>query len=809
MTRPCLLIALFLAGATRLAAEDRFSWLNAREQQRLAPAVIDGHELLDPSAARQSTAAAANVPLVYDVAYQLPDEPSGAARRQEFRPVCDSDCLISSLDTWCDCEMPACTTDQWFCNPCECSHGNCYLTEDGCWVSNDSFCDVGDDSVIWTDTAARFGWWAVGTSGSPTQIGQFQDLRSSPFWDVDAIHSDGQRTLDLTLSGLDNEANFAQGLYYGPDLTAKVKYNRFLRRWDHDPLYGLAQSPTPLYGMNPPPGPNDNVVVQDLNVGEDYAIRVEMLDARFQGNLSENVKWRLNLWGQRKFGERQANATAHCFNVLDVPGNGPGQNIPAGANGNVCHVLSQKQNIDWLTMEIQPVVEARFDNVTLEYSHTTRSFGQNDQVVGTQYTRFNFNSPSPSGFLGPNYDYALVPENVTQIDRVKANVTLSETSSIYANLYVGDTQNQFRDTHRQFGGYDIRWIDRSLERVTSTFYVSNYDENNEIPPFFLNAPPLSPANNYDQNSIRHPVDYSRSRAGWRGNWRPTRDYTNGFSLAGGYEYYQLARDYAQYETALGTFVQPDTKSHNFDIAPQMRWSPTRTSYVRYKVALIEDPLIGVREHNGRFNTNQPDQTHSIDIGGTWTPADNFVATAQFTLFNSWHSSQFANFNEDNYPFNCTLFYAPTDRLSLTGGYAYLSNWINQDITLGFTVPNVPVPPLRTETTSWNYRGQNHLININANYAWTSWVNVMAGYEWNHGTNRFSLPASPAGADWTLLPVLSDVAVETQRATIGADFQPYRNLSLYARYVLYDWNDIAANFDSGTANMFLGGGTMTW
>jgi hypothetical protein len=280
-------------------------------------------------------------------------------------------------------------------------------------------------------------------------------------------------------------------------------------------------------------------------------------------------------------------------------------------------------------------------------------------------------------------------------------------------------------------------------------------------------------------------------------------------LTSGYEYYELSRDNAIYDTALGTFEQQDTKTHSLQIGPQMRWSPTRTSYVRYKVAFIEDPLIGVREHNGRFNTNQPEQTHAIDIGGTWTPVQNFVATAQFSILNSWHYSEFASYNEDNYPFYCTLFYAPTDRLSLNGGYAYYSNWIDQDITLGFTVPGVPVPPVRTETTHWGYRGENHLFNVNATYAWTSWVQLMAGYEWNHGANDFLVPVSPAGADWSLLPSLSDVTVETQRATVGMDLQPYRNMGLYARYVFFDWNDIAANLGSGTANMFLGGGTVTW
>ena len=34
---------------------------------------------------------------------------------------------------------------------------------------------------------------------------------------------------------------------------------------------------------------------QDLNVGQDYAIRVQELKTDFRGNLSENLKWRLNV----------------------------------------------------------------------------------------------------------------------------------------------------------------------------------------------------------------------------------------------------------------------------------------------------------------------------------------------------------------------------------------------------------------------------------------------------------------------------------------------------------------------------------
>jgi hypothetical protein len=186
-----------------------------------------------------------------------------------------------------------------------------------------------------------------------------------------------------------------------------------------------------------------------------------------------------------------------------------------------------------------------------------------------------------------------------------------------------------------------------------------------------------------------------------------------------------------------------------------------------------------------------------------------MTTTQFSFINSWHQSEFANFNEDDYPIVLTAWYAPTPRLSFSGGYSYSSNWIDQDITLGFTVPTVPVPPLRTETTRWSYGGQNHLVSFNASYAWTPEVQLVGGYEWNRGSNVFEVPPSPAGADWSLLPFLADVIVETQRLNTGVDWQVYRDTNLYMRYVLFDYNDLSAGLYSGTAHMALAGATRTW
>jgi hypothetical protein len=265
----------------------------------------------------------------------------------------------------------------------------------------------------------------------------------------------------------------------------------------------------------------------------------------------------------------------------------------------------------------------------------------------------------------------------------------------------------------------------------------------------------------------------------------------------------------------GPFSQPDTISHQIEIGPSTRWSQRLQTYTRYKVRFIDVPLIGVSEYSdeelevqGTFNSSQPEQVHSVDIGGTWTPTDYFMTTAQFTIENSWHRSEYANFTENNYPIVLTAWYAPTSCWSFTGGYAFLSNWIDQDITLGANRGD----PTETETTEWNYGGKTHLFNFGANYAWSACLQLVGGYEWVRGSNTFTVPTSPHaadGVDWSALPSLADVIVETQRLTAGVDWQPYRNTNVYFRYIFYDYDDISSGLYSGTAHMALAGATRTW
>ena len=328
-------------------------------------------------------------------------------------------------------------------------------------------------------------------------------------------------------------------------------------------------------------------------------------------------------------------------------------------------------------------------------------------------------------------------------------------------------------------------------------------------PILRTTRPRSRTDRLHQNACRHQGKLATVR-------RPGPRCSNyglwdGTSLASGYEYYLLERDNAIYKTnrPSGPFTQPDTTTNQIEFGPSTRWSRSFETFVRYRLQFIEDPLVGVSEYsiddpdiNGTFNSNQPQQVHNVDIGYKWSPYCNFMTTAQVTIRNSWNDSQYSPTSPKTIT-RCrfTAWYAPTDRLSFTGGYAYYSNWIDQDITLG---ANRGIPP-DTETTRWNYAGRKPSVHDQCQLCLERCVQLMAGYEWDRGTNIFEVPPSPnPGVDWSLLPSLSDVIVETQRFTTGIDWKPYHDTNVYLRYVFYDYNDISSNLNSGTAHMVLGG-----
>jgi hypothetical protein len=148
------------------------------------------------------------------------------------------------------------------------------------------------------DVVVRFGWWGTQNSGSPNKVGEWMSIDPSPFWDLDGLSSDGTRTVDFSATQTDQEGYFGRLHYFGPLVSAKLDYEQFLHRldsWNFDNFpAGVPAAPSTSRVLNH----------NTMNLGQDYAIRVQEFNAKFKGPLGENAKWRLNVFGINREGER-------------------------------------------------------------------------------------------------------------------------------------------------------------------------------------------------------------------------------------------------------------------------------------------------------------------------------------------------------------------------------------------------------------------------------------------------------------------------------------------------------------------------
>jgi hypothetical protein len=635
------------------------------------------------------------------------------------------------------------------------------------------------------------GGWGTIPRGSVVKTGEWQDVFSSPFWDIDGLKTNGTRTFNFHSTGLDNETSSMAADIYGPNGRAVVDFERLIHRRDHIPLDNFGPIQYSATGF---------VRKQDLNVGDDYAVRIDELKTNIQGDLTDHIKLRVDVFDLHRFGERQANAVAHCFAQTGLP-------------GRSCHVLSQRQAIDWNTTEITPRIQGTWGPVTIEYSRPMTMFSANDQGVSRAY-----NGSSPT-LLSGIFPYAIVPDDFTQVDQLRVGWDISPFTKFYYFGFVGRTEEYYRNTNRQFDGLDFRLTNSSLEGLNLAAVGKIYYQTGSRPSAFLpeelqNTTPQAAADNID-----NPEGFLRSTVGLEGRWRPgfNDDRFRFMTFTGGYQFDYLKRSNLIFEQAGGAFEfpQPNTVTNMFHLGVQQPWTPELGTYLRYKALFIHGPLYGFRADSGELNSNQPQQQHIIEFGETWTPNTKFGLFADQQLDVSWHqsdnpglSTNHIRFDEQSYAFQTTFWYSVTKDLSLLASAAFFNNWLNQNIVLGtdYVEPGQPPGRLITPITRpWQYGGVSDLVNFRVTYLAASNVRLTGGYEYVLGQDQIF---NGGFADlWPDLPNYSRVEVVTQRIFGGIDWSPRERMNLYFRYNYYAFKDHNAPYNNGTLHMFLFGSSV--
>ena len=669
-----------------------------------------------------------------------------------------------------------------------------------------------------------FGWWSVWSSGSPLKTAYYQDLNSSPFWDVNGLSSDGCRTLSVTATGSDNATTVAKVYYYQPGISANVEYQRYTHELDHDPLSNDATAlsifgPPPTY--TPSTHADPKVIVSDLGAGENYSMDVQEFKANIKAIVTDNLKVRVDLWGMERSGIRQVNAVAMCYNDSVTPSTAPPDHL--GPNGNLgpvgaprCHILSQPQSIDWISREIKPVIEWRVsDDLVLEYSRPMRGFTADDGITTRYYdTTGSLSYPTTNG--GNPYPYAVVPSNYTQMDQLKANWEITDCTKAYAYLMIGNTVSDSPNISlpggtmsmtRYFNNIDLRLTNTSVENLSVTAYGKNFNEDEGLPP--LSTQPLEnqSAANQAKLALVLPMDEHTSTVGVKGTWKPGGGGfgLGGLAIVGGVEYEDRDRtnmDFINASLPNGVLDEDHTITTGFQIGPTVRWSSCFDTYARYKYQWADQPLTGVTTFNTTYGTNTllPQLDSILELGGDWMPSECFMFSVSVGIEDSSNHSAYANFNQQNYPFTANFHWMATDKLTLSGGYAVYSNFIAQNIVIGETTAPAPTPGI------WSYSGGAQVANLTARYRVNPKLRLTGEVEYIHGNDQVTNSAMvlPGSATPVSLGSYSQVLNDSTHVTVGADVIHTPRLSSYYRYEFYNFSDQQPGYQSGIAQGILAG-----
>ena len=685
-------------------------------------------------------------------------------------------------------------------------------------------------SDLWepADTSLSLGAWSTRNTGSIIKTGEYQGMTSSPFWAIDGLYSTGYRTLGVYGNQTDNDTYQAGIHYFQPYFVTDFDYQQFIHRLEHVSLDNFTPSNPITDKTNFPP--NSTALGKDDHLGQEYAIRVEELRSTTAWNINDNLRVRVDFWQMRKFGERQENATAHCF-------------VASAGGSKNCHILSQSQHIDWTTNEVTPRLEARFGPVTLEYSRPMRQFLQDDQMVFRDYNNGSLTKPSfPGGMIWGTFPYAIVPQTLTQIDQLKGSVDLGPTRQFYAFGYVGNTNNQDRDVHRDFNGADVRLTDWTIPRTSVTLYAKTYNQTGSRPPTLNFAETQAFTFAQADAEIRSPLEYHRYTTGIKGSWRPEirAGLFNDLTFTAGYEYDYLDRANAIWQTPplsspgipagsqeVGVFNQQNTATHTLFVGARKPWGSYFDTFIRYKVHFVDNVLFGFRELSDVLNSSLPQQQHIVEFGGGWYPASNFSITLDQNIevgrtrfdHSDVTTGNVVDFHEQAYATTLTILYAPTPKLALVASVSVYSDWINQNVFLGddYLDPEQPVPPKNTQMPlaiqPTYYAGRSELFNFNMNYRLTDNTRLVLGYQFVHGSNQFNMSANPSFAfppststsepagplSFADLASFSPIRIDTNKVIAGINWRIRPRTTFGVFYNFFSYFDETNRANTGTAH----------
>jgi predicted porin len=155
-----------------------------------------------------------------------------------------------------------------------------------------------------------------------------------------------------------------------------------------------------------------------------------------------------------------------------------------------------------------------------------------------------------------------------------------------------------------------------------------------------------------------------------------------------------------------------------------------------------------------------------------------------------------------YPLTVSFWYAPTRVLSFSAGYAYVTNWIQQAVTLGDDFANgATYAPV---TRNWDYGGRSEVWSVGSTYAWTRCLRLRGDVQYVRGRNEIGSTVFDPPYAWPEIADSARDAMDSIRLSAGFDYELNRYASSYFRYNYLEYDDDVRVANDGVAHLLLAG-----
>lgn len=478
----------------------------------------------------------------------------------------------------------------------------------------------------------------------------------------------------------------------------------------------LAGTTTPAYGGSAPTAPagyksqqigRASVFAEDLTPDAVFAIKRSELISKNDLIIPQlpNMTFHFNYRNEERSGDQQSIGMSKCTS---------------------CHVTGQSKKIDERTQDITAGVTGKFGLLTMDYSFMNRQFRDSASAP----TRYYDPALSPGAAFPANYYTAAqgfdnrllydarsgliksdeTPDSTKNSHIAKAKVDLPRDTSVMAS-YVKTTveSDKTADTGFTFNGANQVKLKTDYDayggKVTTTFgkklaiTVRGRAErlkNDDVGLQFDTLPLVATAsygttpNQFTPTAASlNPTRYSViSRDTFTGGLDAVYRLPLKTTLRMGYEYQYIDRDEEEFEK---------TTTHTFKAGVNSRPSKTVSARAAITYKSIDDAFhnphaaltnltnntgttvgngltYGISLYDKRIAdlTNQPDEVVDANIATTWSPSEHYSISAMYRIKSEQNDHTVSKWKQDTHSPGVSIWYAPTQKVSMTLTYNYLN-----------------------------------------------------------------------------------------------------------------------------------------